>query len=632
MKKSFLLLLFLLPLSLFAQNYFIGLIPDSLFKKANVVKRFEETRIIIHSINAATVKHTVAYTILNENGNSFAAYNAVYDNLDNLTDVSGKLYDALGVKIRSLKKKDIKDVAYDDNFSLVTDARLKHHDFYSRSYPYTVEYEEEWEYKGIYEFPTWYPITSTNCALQKSIFIVEMPMSYQLRYKLLNGAKEPTVSSTEKIKTLQWEANNIAAIEYEPFQPAVTTLLPAVLVGPTDFEYGGYAGNLSTWSNYAKYYASLYKDRDVLPQNIKDIVHQLTDGITGKEEKIKLLYNYLQQNTHYISIQLGIGGLQPFTASFVAEKKYGDCKALSNYMVGLLKEAGIAANNVIIYGGTRPAKVEEDFPKHYFNHVVVCVPGNKDTMWLECTSQTASAGYAGSFTGNRKALMVTENGGQLVNTPRYNAGDNLQLRTIHATIASNGDLLAESFTHCTGMQQELQHSLKHNANAEEREKYLNKALNLPTYKVEKIAYTEIKSALPSMDELLTISSPAYASVTGKRLFVQPDLFNKVAKLPVNDNRRFDIEFTTAFRDVDSIFITIPAGYLSESIPRDVHIQNKFGSYDMSFELQDDIIKVVRRHEQKEALHPAADYKELVKFYDVMYKTDRANMVFVLKEG
>jgi transglutaminase-like putative cysteine protease len=632
MKKFILILYLLLPVSLLAQNYPIGLIPDSLFKKANVVQRLEETRIIIHSTSAATVLHKVAYTVLNEKGNSFAEYDAVYDDLDHLTDVSGKLYDAMGNKIKSLKKKDIKDVAYDDQFSLISDARIKHHDFYCRTYPYTVEYEEEWEYKGIYEFPSWYPITASNCALQKSIFVVEMPLDYQLRYSLLNAAKEPVITSTAKIKILQWEASNMPAFEYEPFQPPVTSLVPAVLVGPSDFEYGGYKGNLSTWANYGKYYASLYKGRDELPSSIKAVVHQLTDDVRDQDQKIKILYDFLQKNTHYISIQLGIGGLQPFEASFVAEKKYGDCKALSNYMVSLLKEAGIKANNVIIYGGTTPKKVIDNFPKHYFNHVVVCVPGPKDTMWLECTSQTESAGYAGSFTGNRKALMVTEDGGQLVSTPRYSAYDNLQIRKIEASIAENGDLVAESFTHSTGLQQELQHRLMNDANPEQREKYLNKALNLPTYKVEKIVYKEIKAKLPAMDEYLKIFSQGYASVSGKRLFVQPDLFNKGYKLPKNDHRLFNIEFTTAYRDIDSVFITIPAGYVSESMPKDVHISNKFGSYDISFTMEDNVIKLVRVSQQNEAIFPATDYNELLAFFDIIYKADRSNMVFVRKEG
>jgi hypothetical protein len=84
----------------------------------------------------------------------------------------------------------------------------------------------------------------------------------------------------------------------------------------------------------------------MLPEETKNKVHELTDKLQDKNEKIKVLYDFLQKNTHYIIMQLGIGGWQPLEASYVSIKKYGDCKALSNFMIALLKEAGITAKYV----------------------------------------------------------------------------------------------------------------------------------------------------------------------------------------------------------------------------------------------------------------------------------------------
>jgi transglutaminase-like putative cysteine protease len=628
-KKVFLIIQFFIAGTVAAQNYMVFTIPDSLRKKADMVQRIEETKLIIHSIKSATLIHKVAYTILNESGNRFAGYSRLYDNFEKLTEVSGILYDAMGKQIKSVKKRDMEDVAYNDNFSLAGDGRVKHHNFYCKSYPYTVAYEEEQEYNGIYEFPVWQPLEGYNYSVQSSTYIVEMPEAYKLRYKLVNGAKEPVVSFAKNgNKVLIWQASNIKAIDPEPYQPPLSRLLPMVLLGPDDFEYGGYKGNLSTWDNYGKYYASLYKGRDVLPENIKATVHSIADPLAGKEEKVKAIYNYLQQNTHYISIQLGIGGLQPFEAKFVAEKKYGDCKALSNYMVSMLKEAGVEAYMSVIFGGENPPYVYEDFPKHYFNHVVACVPNGKDTIWLECTEQTKSAGYAGTFTGNRKALMVTADGGHLVNTPKYAAADNLQIRKITAVLDESGNLTAESFTHSTGIQQEDQHDWFNQASQEQREKYLNRVLNLPTYKVEKIEYKEIKGLIPAMDETLVITSPNYASVTGKRLFVVPNLFNKGSRLTENMERQFDIVFRSNYKDVDSIYITLPQGYTVESLPKDVSLKNKFGIYSISFSVKGNTIELIRTKEQQEATFPSSDYAQLVEFFDAIAKADRSKLVMV----
>src|SRR5215471_18572440 len=108
-----------------AQEYDVSLIPDSLKEHANVVKRSEETRIIIKDIDKAVIKHKYAITILNEAGSRFSYYYNDYGSLIDLTDIDGTLYDASGKKLKEVKKKDIGDYSMDDQMSLVTDKRIK---------------------------------------------------------------------------------------------------------------------------------------------------------------------------------------------------------------------------------------------------------------------------------------------------------------------------------------------------------------------------------------------------------------------------------------------------------------------------------------------------------------------------
>lgn len=629
-----LLLLLPLPAALFAQSYNVLLIPDSLKKNADFVVRYDEKIMEIKSPAKASIKKRQVYTILNESAARYASYGSSYDKFTSINSLAGILYDASGKEIKHVKKKDMQDISADDQMSLMLSTRYKVNDFYYRTYPYTVEYEEEDDMDGLLFFEDWTPVSVPSMSVQVSRYVIIAPKDYEVRYKAYNFPLPPVIAENGSKKIYTWEIKNLSAVKRESNAPSFRELVPNVMFAPSDFEAEGYRGNMSNWLNYGKFVNQLYNKRDILPDNIKATVHQLTDGLKTKQEKVYALYDFLQKNTRYISIQLGIGGWQPFDATYVATKKYGDCKALSNYMVALLKEAGVKANCVTIWGGDADERpLVEDFSSFgQFNHVISCVPLDKDTIWLECTSQTKSPGYMGSSTGDRKAILIDEDGGHVVSTPHYTASDNLQFRTVNAAIDAEGNLDAKVNTRFSGLQQEIPHALIYEVSKEQREKYLNRTINLPTYQVEDSKYTEEKGVLPVVKEYLHVLSSGYASITGKRLFIAPNLFNKTGLRYSQDSvRKYDIVYNDAFRDIDSIIITVPAGYTPESLPAAVKMDSRFGKYSSSYKVEGDKIYYTRVQEKSKGRFPASDYAELVKFQDQIYKADRARIVLVKKE-
>ncbi len=604
-------------------------IPDSLRKGANVVKRNEEYILTIKSPAKYTLYEKHVYTILNSSAAKYATYITSYDKFSSINSVSGKLYNSMGKEIKHTKKNDWTDNSAYDGFSLLSDARYKMNEFYSADYPYTVDFEEEDDCNGTQGFPKWMPQSNPWMSVQNSKFTIIAPADYTLRYKQSNYNAEPVITQKGDLKTYTWELKNIPAKKYEEDAPSFSELTPVVFFAPSKFEVQGYSGDMSTWEGYGKFMYQLLKGRDALPEDVKKKVHDLTDNLKDEKEKIFVLYDFLQKNTRYISIQLGIGGWQPFEASYVAEKKYGDCKALSNFMIALLKEAGITGKYVEIYGGENPPPFREDFSCSQFNHVITCVPLNKDTVWLECTSQTVSGGYMGSFTGNRKGLLIDETGGHLVQTPVYKVADNFKKGIVKAVADEQGNISAEITNTYYGLQQDLPHALINSASKEEREKYLNQMFNLPTYQVKKNDYKEHKGILPSVDESLEIQLNNYAIITGKRLFINPNIFGGATEKVLPDTaRQNDYIVKDSYRNVDSIEIKIPAGYKPESVPKDMTVQTKYGNYTSSVKIIDDKIMYYRSMDQNSGRFPAKEFGEVVKFYDQVYKSDRSKLVLV----
>ncbi|WP_207496665.1 DUF3857 domain-containing protein [Aridibaculum aurantiacum] len=628
MKLKSLLVAVVLPFFVEAQDYNIALIPDSIKENAIAVTRFEERKIIVHSPSRAVIKHKYAITILNPAGDAYAQYENYYSNMRDLYDISGNLYDAEGRKLKSVRRKEIADVSDNDGISLMNDDRIKLHRFNYKQYPYTVEYEDQMELKGIISFTPWMPVGNQRYGVQESNYVVEIPADYGFRIKQFNFSQEPVKVEKDKKISYSWQLKNFKPIKYEPFQPAYQEVVPCVYVAPNRFSYGGIEGEMDNWLNFGKYQVALNKGRDRLPENIKQQVQQIARENPGKVETIKALYNYLQKNTRYVSVQLGIGGLQPFDATYVATKNYGDCKALSNYMIALLKEAGIEGYYTVIYAGEGKKFFMPDFPMRQSNHIIVSVPVEKDTMWLECTSQTQAAGYLGSFTDDRYALLIKEDGGHLVRTPTYKKDDNLQVRRIQAAITEEGKLTADVVTKYVGLQQDDLHMQINAYSKDKLLEKLKKKLDFPTYDIATVDYQEKKDVIPSIEEKYKLTVENFATVSGKRLFVAPNLLTKQPYKLEDKERKFEIDYDEAFVDYDTIQLAIPAGYTIEAMPKDAELASKFGTYKIQYKFENGMLVLHRRHESIPGRYPPSEYKELVSFFNEVYKADRSRIVFV----
>lgn len=611
-------------------KYAVSGIAPSLRTNADAVIRLQEIRFEIKGLKETRQTDHYVITVLNEKGDQWAEFYRYYDNFQSIISAEGYLYDPSGKMLRRVRKKDMKDYKASDG-SFADDNRVKIHNFYQRSYPYTIEYTVETSNKTSFYFPQWNPRPGCNISVEKSTMAVISPVDYDFRYKAFLYDGVPDLATQKNQKITSWSVTDLPAVLKEPFAPLWQEISPMIFFAPCDFQMGGYKGNMQTWESFGRFLYALNTGRDQLPDDIRKDVHLIADSLQDPVQKVRALYEYMQRNTHYVSVQLGIGGWQPFDAKYVATNRYGDCKALSNYMYSLLKEAGINSFYTLVYAArNEPGKdIVRDFPSPQFNHVILCVPLAQDTVWLECTSQTLPAGYLSDFTAGRSALLVTGTGGKLVRTPRYGVGDNTQVRRVQASLLNDGDLRISATTVYRGLLQDEVHSLINDLSPEKVRDYLQGQMDFATYKVDRFDYKEEKSAIPSVMEMLDISVDHYATVTGRRLFIVPNIMERSSlKLSTDSVRIYPVELGIGYSSVDSVVIDLPDGYTTESLPADLDLSTPFGTYRSSTVIKNGKVYYYRRMEQFGGRFPASAYGEVVKFYEGVYKGDRGRIVLL----
>jgi hypothetical protein len=211
--------------------------------------------------------------------------------------------------------------------------------------------------------------------------------------------------------------------------------------------------------------------------------------------------------------------------------------------------------------------------------------------------------------------------------------ENIQLRTIKATLNEEGTLLMNVATKYGGTQQDRLSMMVKVLSKDKVDKYLQEEFQLATYHVNSFSYQEIKTSLPELDEKLNIEASNYATIAGKRLFIIPNILNRGGmNVTTDEERTIDFIFDDEWKDEDSYEIELPDGYKLEAAPQDVTIKSKYGSYFSSSKLEGNKLIYHRVREQYKGRFPAKEQIEIAKFYSDIFKADRARVVLVKKES
>jgi len=346
-----------------------------------------------------------------------------------------------GNTIRKLKKKELLTRNYLSNIAFYQDDLITEFDLYWNQYPYRIEYSytiEEEEYLNI---AWWTPVLLKNVITIKSSLEVILPTDFKFKAYhsdniIFNESQE------DDMKKLNWSSDLVNQLQNEIYSPAAKDLTPFVKLVPSEFKYG-ITGKTDSWASFGLWLDELNYGTDQLTVQEKWIIEKLVDNIKEKNEIIKAIYHYLQDQTKYVNVAVDVGGLKSYPASYVCENKYGDCKALTTYMKAMLKSVGIESFCTIIKAGNNISEIDVNLPSQQFNHVILMIPSEKDTIWLENTSSALPFGYLGTFTQNRFALVINGEKSGLIKTPELSIEDVLIKRNYNFQVTSNKEVQAD---------------------------------------------------------------------------------------------------------------------------------------------------------------------------------------------
>ena len=630
----FLISLFTCNLIFSQENtYASTLIPDELTEDANAVVRNSIIEITIKGIDKMVVYEKEVVTVLNELGNDDARIAKRYNNDTKITKLSAKIYDALGKQIKKYSKRKFSDVSAISGETLYSDERVKYVDYIPVAYPYTVVFESEYKNSSTGFIPRWLPTKEYYVGIEKSQYKLNNPLKIIVRTKKKNFKNYPIQDKSSEFN-LHYIFENQRAIKPEALTIASRDLMPYLIVALNNFSLKGVKGYASNWKEFGKWENNnLISGRDILEPATVTKIKDLVKDVDNPIEKAKLIYEFVQNKTRYIGVQVGIGGWKPILANQVDKVGYGDCKGLTNYTKALLAAVGTTSYYTLVYAKQK-INIDKDFATFQGNHAILNIPASElsggNDVWLECTSQTIPFGFLGDFTDDRDVLVITPEGGVIKRTPSYKNETNLQTTKATIRLDEKGTIQATLVRVSKGLKFDNRYHYDRYPKEELIKHYKSKVWSYNNnLEVESVKLKNDKEQVVFTEDF-SISIEDYATVTDEEILFRVNFFNKNSFIPKRyRNRKLPLQISRGFKDEDDSIIEIPKGYQVETLFEDKSIINKFGMYQISIDKIDEHhIKYKRTLFIKEGLYPKEDYKAYRAFRRKVAKNDNLRIALI----
>lgn len=559
---------------------------------------------------------SVSIQINNRLGDTYTKISIPFSTENRLSDLSAWIEDTKGNKIRELKKSEIHDRSAIADFSLYEDDFIKYFELRHNEYPYRIVYTYTISSRSFILIEAWSPVISEKIPTKDAQLKVKLPRGFAYN-KFEMNTESFRSDSTEKELILEWKAKYLNPLPVEIFSQTYENI-PVVFVAPHHFKYD-IEGSLTDWKSYGNWQYDLMQGLDVLPKAEQDKVTQLISNITDKKEIVRILYHYLQDNTRYINVSIGIGGFKPYPASYVALNKYGDCKALTNYMKAILSFAGIPSFYTNVNASEQPQVFLESLPCPQFNHIILAVPIGNDTLWLENTSTSFPFNYIGTGSQNRKGLLIDKDRSQLVNIPALKPEETMNSLKMNFTMSTKGDGKVELSQTFRGSYFDSFDYLHTDYNENEKDQIIRRIVPFDNYEV--IGWNLKKPNRDSAFIVLSATLNLYKMLHPIANEYYFDLYPVILPPFTNvSSRKLPVELPYPICNADTLIYQIPESFEVKTALQNINLSSIYGQFTSEASIDQGKLRIIRFF----VLYPLhCSLSDYPKFYDFLLQVKNA---------
>ncbi len=448
-----------------------------------------------------------------------------------------------------------------------------------------------------------------------SHYYITLPTKWEPRYNALpvGYLEEPDIEQVAKSygagNTYHWYKRNIPEIEYEPFMPSLTDLIPRVTFSLYKIE-GQHSRNTSNWENIGKWFYEAIQNKMNPSGKIKELAKDLTKDEKDIRVKIKNIFYWIQSNYN-----VGIDNTWVFQKpDETIDEGKGTSGDIACLLISMLKASDIQVEPVLI-STKENGKVDQEVPTSvWFNRIIVRIPCEDSSfIWLDPAAKVGDINVLPYESQGVDAFILSKDSSHFEKTPIAGPEDNAHICEIEVSLKEDG---SAAISYDITFEGEIERgkrieytTLKRTEWEVEAAKLCEKAVlkdySIPdpdslgkTFKVK--ADFDMRNFAVRADTMLFFSP--FSLVPSKQLFPKTSRIHPVV---------FDYKLIKR----DNINVTIPKKYKIVKIPTDFTLQSPHGRVTFKYQMNGKYVVRCEREVILDKLNVSVnEYEKLRDFY------------------
>jgi tetratricopeptide (TPR) repeat protein len=145
--------------------------------------------------------------------------------------------------------------------------------------------------------------------------------------------------------------------------------------------------DFGSWSDLADLMRPYYDTASVIPATgpLRDEVEKIRQSTANETDRAEAALSLVQDRIRYVALFMGQGGYMPTSAPETWARRFGDCKAKTALLLGILRELKIEAVPVLVNGNGGDGLDSRLPSAGVFNHVLVQARVGGKEYWLDGT-------------------------------------------------------------------------------------------------------------------------------------------------------------------------------------------------------------------------------------------------------